>query len=597
MKMFNIPLFNKKKDKLENILAEGILPETPNKVRHNIINKKDSVKIIDETLETISNSVAFSLGPHGANAAIGGYAGDFDISKDGYTILRSHKFDNIASRLVLDIVRDISRLQVSKVGDGTTTSILTASTLYKELIQYDASAKITSHRMMKVINGLKAELIKGIDGMSRPINGKEDIKMVASISANNDDEVGDLIANIYDELGESVLINATRSTGKETYFTSIKGYGVNYGLVHPIFINNVEKKQCELENPNILMVEGDLTSKDIEWLDKWVDVFIKMPASMGKELKPLVIIARNIDATVLEDYLVYFKKVNPSVPLLAIKLPTRTTNNRNLFYDLAIKIGAIPINKNDEDPKDGDMQDTKSEEAKIRFGTCDKIISGERDTVFVGGGGAQEDVDARLKSIQSDLDKYINRDDPENDYSAIEGQLRERMIKLNNKIATIYIGGDTVIEKRTKEFLIEDAVLATKAAVDHGVVPGCSLSVIKVLDNLIKDNAIDFSEFGVSDVDGSKLLEHVKSAFKSVYARLHMNMDGFLNEDKVENHINNFIDNGILFNLTTEKNEGPEEITVLTPSYSETVLIESVFSIIGLLLTTNQFIIQTPTRY
>jgi len=564
----------------------------------NILDYKQSTDIIEKSLNEITTSVGSSLGPFGLNTMVGDPLKGTYFTKDGYTILTNIKYANPGEAKVLQTIKQISFLQMSKVGDGTTSAIIIANTLYNSLKDLRTKHTTPTHKLLSILNEIKDEISETImNEISKPTVTVDDIKNVATISANNDVEIGDVIGKIYEELGNGVTLMGTKSIGKDTHYESKEGYVADMGYLHPVFITNIKKKTVEFDEPLIIMYDGTFSGADTKFI---YNIINDQTEPDGGLRKPIIFIANGFAHDFTNDFLMHNKNINPNLPIAAIRMSTATPNYKEIFEDLAIYLNAVPLRS---------ITNNKNLSwSSNRFGTCRKIVITNKQARFIDGDYEQKVMDERLYLIQDEIDRIVNRTDKEVDYTEVLGNLKERYKKLHGKVAIIYIGGDTTEDKTAREYLVEDAALATRAAVKSGIVPGGNLSMIKALTILIDKCKNDGNEL-LNDI-----LNRLLVAFTTPYKMMlensgayditidHVENDNIIGVAPVKNKLlarideikKMYIEKNIVYNMVTEQYED-KDWSVINPTLTELVILESAFSIIGLLLTTGQILIDTPS--
>jgi len=545
----------------------------------NFFNANTTTSIIKQTLNEISNSLARSLGPYGSTTIIQDKLMNHQITKDGYTILRNIKMDHPLCRTVLDVLLNISRNQVRNVGDGSTSAVLLASSLFQTLdnVNYRSTP---SKDIMAILKIIELELIKHIKAAAIPVtdeNLAEVTKKIAFISNNNDESMGELISQIYKDNGKFVSINIDTGYAQEDSFSAVSGMEVSRGLFHHIFINHETEKKCKFLKPLVFMCDHDLTEKDS-------DIVIEVIQKAIELGKPLVIIAKNYD-TYMRSLLIGNKLQKKDLfQICPIDIAVNTTERLERFKDLAIYLGCSPYNRFDE--KLGNIM--------TYFGSCHESIIGETDSKFLYGKGNQATILNRVKSLKEEIERIINSEEITYDKNDELLVLRRRIANLSNSMINLVVGGSNEIERNTRKYLFEDAVYACQSAIKHGYIIGGNLQPIFILEssdftNIILTKVREEMPFLSDSNIAIDLINSVKSSFKDVYAMVLYNSS--IDVDQVKTIINKCIKEQSIYNVKTKTYENSmEHIKIVNSAETDIQIIKSCFSIVGLLYTSNQFL-------
>lgn len=584
MAFFN--LFKKKlklTDISENVLATYI-PDT----YHNIIADDDARDLISDVLGELSTTVSRSLGPYGRNSFLGGFGEKFTVTKDGYTILQSIKYGVQERAMMMNAVRNVARLQVAKVGDGTTSSVVIADSLYKAIAEYQEKHNVPTNTIVVALKEMKDAILSEVDKLSRPIETKEDIRRVATIASNNDTEIGNIIADIYHELGADGRVGVIKASGPNSGFKLIDGYGVDQGYLDPVFITDPKKMVVDYKNPKILMIEGTFSEDNVALFEKVINAVQFQQYQKTGKASALIVVASEFAPAITETVLIRNRRDKEAMfPVAAVQLYMGDVNGgrQTAFQDLALYVGAKPLTLQ-EDPLTFNLD---------RLGSCGSVLIKERESIFVDGNGDGALIQLQIERIEDQIDDIVDREDIEVDYSARKAKLQIRILKLQGKVAKVFVGGETAIEKVAKEYLVEDSVLATRAAMRSGVVPGGNLTLLKAANAIDVKDLVKSNKY-LSEVEVSDLMGYLKEAFKASYYKLHHNKNERITTEEIDVFINRYIEEDEMFNLITEEYEKGLDIAVLNSSLTEKTILESSISIITLLVTSNQFLVSTPRK-
>jgi len=542
----------------------------------NVKNDKSTKEIIERTLNFVSGVISSSLGPYGANTIIQDRGMHHVVSKDGYTILNRIMIYEAAPRTLLDLIRNISRNLVKTVGDGSSSAIVAAKELYYELNRYKNEYNLNNTELFEALEFAKTIITDKLKEIAIPINTMDEIENIATISFNNNKVMGSMIRLIFEEITTKGNIHVELSKNENTYFEIGKGFEVKRGYIDKAFAN-VASKQCELLDPYIFMCNGTLDQSDANIIISLLNNCIVNKLSMGQAMNPIVFIAKAYDPFVME-MLAGTKRQYPHYPILAIDMATGTTKSLDKFNDLAYALGCKVYDKlNYEVIKELSMTALEN-----YIGKAAKVVSSETITRFIID---DEDetyssrVAGRINEIEENIKKayavqdYINRDD-----DIYELNLRKYF--LAGKMAKLYIGGKTELEKENAQFLAEDAVLACKSAINHGYVIGGNLAIPFVISDLLK-----------KENPKARLLEGISRAFLAVYRRIVHNLDRTQKDEAMidEIVITSLADRKIK-NLVTQEWESVTETTVINSVETDIEILNAALSIITLLVNSNQFI-------
>lgn len=560
----------------------------------NIIDSDNTEAIIKYTLDKLSKSLATSLGPYGSNTIIQDGYGNHSITKDGYTIFKSIVMENDISRTILDIFRTISLKLVNEVGDASTSSILVACKLYNELSDFKSNdSRLAPKALCDILNAIEEVLIDFIKEKAVKITDDnfDVIAKIAAISNNNDYKLGNLIYEIYSKIGRDSFINIEKSSNREDYYEITDGYELLNGYVDEKFVNEEKDQTFVGENPLIFLSNSDLREDDLELL-------AKLSGFALQEKKPLVIIAKGMSEEVY-NFLAINKIRNKDNYMVCPILVTLGTQNReDSLVDLSYYVSSLGIyNKLETDPKSLQDKWFKSyKEAQQYLGTCSKIIVDSKRTKFIESPKdtySKDQMKIRLEHIKTKIDAIKQKSErEENDLKLFE--LEKRYNKLKGSIATLYIGGNTELEKKNKRYLIDDAVHAVKSALDSGYIIGGNLTIPTILSNNFKEVIKAVKEnlsYEISDDIIYSLVQSIMDSFLYSYKCVLRNSHKFSNSQIKDILLECIVDTkGRIYNLVTDRYEDISETSVINSADTDIQILHSVFSIIGLLVTSNQFL-------
>jgi chaperonin GroEL len=412
---------------------------------------EDARKKILEGVNTLADAVKVTMGPKGRNVAIDKSFGAPTVTKDGVTVAKEieleDKFENLGAQMVKEVASKTSDV----AGDGTTTATVLAQAIYREGVKLVAAG----HNPMDLKRGIdKAvnEIISELKKISKPISSHEEIKNVAAISANSDYEIGDFIADAMKEVGKQGVIQIEEAKGMKTTLDVVKGMQFDRGYLSNYFVNEPEKMEVNYEDAYVLIFDKKLSSlKDL----------VPILEKVVRTGKPLLIIAEDVEGEALAALVL--NRLRANLKIVAVKAPGFGDRRRDMLEDIAILTGATVISEE---------QGMKLESATIeQLGLAKRIRCDKDNTTIIDGHGKAENVQARIKVIAKQIEDTTSEYDRE--------KLQERLAKLSGGVAVIRVGAVTESEMKEKKARVDDALHATRAAVEEGIVPGGGVALIR----------------------------------------------------------------------------------------------------------------------
>jgi chaperonin GroEL len=510
-------------------------------------------------VDLIADSIKVTLGPRGRNVCYGFHYGSPVLTKDGVTVARQVECKDQTEQLGLMLIRQVAQKTADDAGDGTTTASLLAQAIFTEGIKVLGTGA-NPILIKRGIDEAVAEAIKFINKHTIKDASEGDLLKIASISANNDQELGKLICEAIKKAGKDGVITIEDNyKGSSTYVQTVEGMQLNQGYVSPYFATNPDKMEALYNNPYILIADYELTH--IQPLMRAFEL------AMGEksQKRPLVIIANDISGQALQTLIM--NKHKGGVPILACKAPYFGDNRTEQLTDLAILTGGRVI---------GPTSGLTFDDFEISdFGQVDQILSTKSFTTFTGGKGKKEDVDARIKVLQGLIEAT------ESDYE--KAKLQERLAKLTSGVAVIKVGASTEVEVKEKKMRIEDALHATRAALEEGIVPGGGVMLLRASKHLSGMTSGE-AEMGI----GWKIVtKAMQEPIKQI--ALNSGLDGseimaFITADDDYRIGYDFLNNQ-LGNLI--------ELGVIDPAKVVRMTLENASSVAGMLLTTEVCINET----
>jgi chaperonin GroEL len=553
-------------------------------LKSNVINQEKTSQLISDTLTTLTETLSKSLGPYGSTTIIQDKLSmNHTITKDGYTILNKIKFDNEVSTTILEFVKKVSRSLVKEVGDGSTSAIMISHSLFQELNNLINHHNVPRKDIIDILSAYEKELTKYVNELSTPITEEnfDKVKSIASVSNNNDDRAGDLIFHIYEKIGVNGFISLETSTNIEDSYIISEGIELPRGHISNIFANKPDKVTAEFEKPLVFICNEALDENDMELL---ADVMGKACLNLKR---PLVVIAKGFDYEI-KNFFHINKMENRQLDVTIVDYAIVNDNHRDTLEDLAIYLGATWYDKYG--------QEKLTEFPFERFGSCEKSIINETSSKFIKGIGEKAKIDERVELIESRI-KEVEKKDKYIDTTEETFELKKRIANLNCLIATLYVGGTTDLEKETRKFLMEDAVFACQSALKYGYVSGGNLIIPRVLKRMqgtISTEMVMNKDL-VRTIEGASRVEFFNEFHKSLmeaftfsFLTVMANKVGKLEDPYT--FINEMLDNDTIYNLKTDKFEDIGTTSIINSVKTDVEIMKATFSIIGLLVTSNQFI-------
>tara|TARA_R110002073_G_C9455121_1_gene578347 strand:- start:420 stop:2039 length:1620 start_codon:yes stop_codon:yes gene_type:complete len=504
-------------------------------------------------VEELSAAVKSTLGPRGRNVVIEKEYGQYHSTKDGVTVAKEIDLENAIENAGAQIVKEVAQQTNDEAGDGTTTATVLAAEIIKEGFKHIESGAhpIELKRGMDIA---VKEIVTGLKELSKEVSTEEDIKNVATISANNDSEVGNLISAAIEKVGREGVVTVEESQTGDTKLETVEGMQFESKYLSPYFITNNNMMQVELDNPWILLYDKKITSiKDI----------VKVLEASIQADKPLLIIAEDIDGEALAGLIV--NKIRGTLKVAAVKAPGFGEKRNAYLEDMAALTGGTVVSY-----QRGMRLDKITSEV---FGTAASITISNKHTTIVDGAGSAEDIEKRINIIKHDIDNSISNYDKE--------QNQERLAKLAGGVAILKIGSQSELEMKEKKDRVEDALNATRAALDEGIVPGGGIALMRCLNI----NA----EFENADQElGYKIIEKAcKAPFNTIMTNAGLNPEVIWSKLDTSSDTSGF-------DARKETVVDMFESGIIDPTKVTRVALEKATSVAGTLLTTECVITKNP---
>ena len=506
-------------------------------------------------VDKLANAVKVTLGPKGRNVVIEKSFGSPTITKDGVTVAKEieleDKFENMGAQMVKEVASKTSDI----AGDGTTTATILAQKIFNEGIKLVAAGR-NPMVIKKGIDKAVDAVVKKLEEISVPTRDEKEIAQVGTISANNDPTIGNLIADAMSKVGKEGVITVEEAKGLENTLEFVEGMQFDRGYLSPYFVTNPDKMTCELENCLILIHEKKISSmKDL----------LPVLEQVAKQGKPLLIIAEDVEGEALATLVV--NKLRGTLQVCAVKAPGFGERRKAMLQDIAILTGGQVISED---------LGIKLENATLNdLGEAKKVVVDKENTTIIDGAGKPEDIKARVQQIRTEIEETTSDYDRE--------KLQERLAKLVGGVAVINVGAATETEMKEKKARVEDALNATRAAVEEGIVPGGGVALIRCIDAL--------DDIKAADEDEKAGIEIIRQAMTEPLRQICANAgyEGSLVVEKVKSEKGAFG-----FNAATGEYEDLVKAGVIDPKKVTRIALQNAASIASLLLTTEAAIVEKP---
>ena len=518
---------------------------------------EDAWKHLNIGAKVVYDAVKVTLGPRGHNVVIDKKWGSPTITKDGVTVAKEIELKDPFENMGAQLVKEIASKTNDIAGDGTTTATVLGYEIFKEGLK-SVNRGINPAALKKGIEKAVEAAVKDMVSRSKKVDKKESIAQVASISANNDSEIGNLIADAFDKVGKDGVITVEESKGIETTLEVVEGMQFDKGYVSPYMITDSDRMEAILDDPFIL-----ITDKKISAVKDLLPVLEKV-VNMGK---PLLVIAEDLDGEALATIVV--NRLRGTLNVVAVKAPGFGDRRKAMLQDIAILTGGTVITEE----TGYTLEKTEIE----MLGRAKKIRVEKDNTTIVEGAGSSDDIESRVSQIRKELDLSDSTYDKE--------KLQERLAKLSGGVAVIKVGAATETELKEKKHRVEDALSATRAAVEEGIVAGGGVTLSRSIA------AIEKVEKATLDIDEKNGIMIVKKAVEAPLATIALNagLEGAVIVEKVKELKNN---EG--FNALTLKYEDLMKAGVVDPVKVTRSSLQNAASIASMLLTTSVLIADEP---
>jgi len=507
-------------------------------------------------VDTMANAVRVTLGPKGRNVVLEKKFGAPTITKDGVTVAKEIELEDSIENMGAQMLKEVASKTADIAGDGTTTATVLAQSIISEGLK-NVAAGANPMDLKRGIEKAVIAVVAHLKGQSQTVGSDaKKIQQVAAISANNDDNIGRLIAEAFGKVGKVGVITVEEAKGTETGIEVVEGMQFDRGYISAYFVTNSEKMEAELEKPYILIYDKKLsTMKDI----------LPILEKVAQQGAPLLIISEDLEGEALATLVV--NKLRGTLKVAAVKAPGFGDRRKEMLLDIATLTKGIVISEE---------QGYKLENADLSYlGRADRVVIDKDNTTIVGGQGKKEDIAARVNQIKAQIETTTSDYDKE--------KLQERLAKLSGGVAVLNVGAATEVEMKEKKDRVDDALHATRAAVEEGIVPGGGTAFIRAIEAL--DALKNDSE------DETTGINIVKRALEEPLRQIVQNagIEGSIVVQKVKEGKGDFG-----FNAHTEVYEKLYSAGVIDPTKVTRIALENAASIAGMLLTTECVVADKP---
>ena len=511
-------------------------------------------KALLEGVSTLAKAVKATLGPKGRNVVLDKKFGSPTVTKDGVTVAKEIDLEDPYENMGAQMVREVSSKTSDAAGDGTTTATVLAEAIYRGGLKH-VTAGASPIAIQRGIQKAVEAAVSALDKAAKKVKSKDEIKQVATVSANWDDEIGDIIADAMDKVGKDGTITVEEAKSIETTLDVVEGMQFDKGYLSPYFATDTDSMECRLEDAYILIFEKKISNlKDM----------VPLLEKVAKTGKPMLIIAEDVEGEALATLVV--NRIRGNLNIAAVKAPGFGDRRKAMLEDIAILTGGRCITED---------LGIKLESVELSdLGRAKNLVVDKENTTIVEGSGKSSEIQARVNQIRRQIEETTSDYDRE--------KLQERLAKLAGGVAVINVGAATETEMKEKKARVEDALHATRAAVEEGIVPGGGVALLRTRPAVAKLELEGDQQIGV---------EIIKSALESPLRALAANA-GLEGAVIVQGVIDSKGNSG--FNVATEKYQDLVKAGVVDPKKVTRTALQNAGSIAGLLLTTECLITEIP---
>jgi chaperonin GroEL len=507
-------------------------------------------------VDKLANAVKVTLGPKGRNVVLEKKFGAPTITKDGVTVAKEIELEDKLEDVGAQMVKEVASKTSDDAGDGTTTATVLAQALITEGLK-NVTAGANPMSIKRGIDAAAVSVIASLRSQSKDLPDAEQIANVGSISANNDREIGEKIAEAMDKVGKDGVITVEESKTAETFLETVEGMQFDRGYLSPYFVTNSDNMEAELEDPYILIYDKKISNmKDL----------LSLLEKVVQTGKPVMIIAEDIEGEALATLVV--NKLRGTFKVLAVKAPGFGDRRKAMLEDIAVLTGATVISED---------AGYKLENATLEYlGTSKRVVSDKDNSTIVGGGGASDAIKGRINEIKVQIDKTSSDYDRE--------KLQERLAKLAGGVAVINVGAATEVEMKEKKARVEDALHATRAAVEEGIIPGGGVALLRAIPSLDKIKVDDEEAVGVEIMRRAlesplrQICENAGVESSIIAQAIREGKDDYGYDARTGEYVNMF------------------KAGIIDPTKVARVAVENACSIAGMILTTEAAVTELPEK-
>ncbi len=509
-------------------------------------------------VDVLANAVRVTLGPKGRNVVLEKKFGAPSITKDGVTVAKEIELEDPIENMGAQMVKEVASKTADIAGDGTTTATVLAQAVISEGLR-NVTAGANPMDLKRGIEKAVIKVVEHLKGQSQTVGtDSKKIQQVAAISANNDETIGKLIAEAFAKVGKDGVITVEEAKGTDTHIEVVEGMQFDRGYSSAYFVTNSEKMEAELEKPFILIYDKKISAmKDI----------LHILEKIAQQGAPLLIIAEELEGEALATLIV--NKLRGTLKVAAVKAPGFGHRRKEMLQDIAILTKGIVISEE---------QGYKLENADLSYlGRAERVVIDKDNTTIVGGKGKKEDITGRINQIKAQIETTTSDYDRE--------KLQERLAKLSGGVAVLNVGAATEVEMKEKKDRVDDALHATRAAVEEGIVPGGGVAYIRSVESLEKLKG--------ANEDETTGIAIVKRALEEPLRQIVANagIEGSIVVQKLKEGKGDFG-----FNARTEEYENLFKAGVIDPTKVTRIALENAASIAGMLLTTECVVADKPKK-
>lgn len=499
-------------------------------------------------VDALADAVKVTLGPKGRNVIIEKKFGAPHITKDGVTVAKEIELDNAFENMGAQLVKEVASKTGDQAGDGTTTATVLAQAIVTEGLK-NVAAGANPMDLKRGIDKAVSKVVEGIRAMSQEVDDDmAKIENVARVSANNDEEIGRLIAEAMKKVKKEGVITVEEAKGTDTTVEVVEGMQFDRGYISPYFVTNSEKMECEMDSPYILLYDKKISN---------LQELLPILEAVAQSGRPLLIIAEDVDNEALATLVV--NRLRGSLKICAVKAPGFGDRRKEMLEDIAILTGGNVISE---------VKGMQLKQATVNdLGTAEKVTVNKDNTTIVNGAGSKDSIAARVGQIKAQIETTTSEYDKE--------KLQERLAKLAGGVAVLYIGAPSEVEMKEKKDRVDDALSATRAAIAEGIVPGGGIAYIRCLDSL--------AELKGDNNDETTGIAIIRRAIEEPLRQIVANagLEGAVIVQKVKEGTGDFG-----YNARTDSYENFLSTGVIDPAKVTRVALENAASIAGMFLTT-----------